>query len=293
MAAHAPVPAGTDALYLHIREASVREPIHVLLLSGEQHPHVREEAREPERGVHRPNQARSSALFDHTVCFLDSPLRLRPVFNASRRHISVEAVGIEGQVFSIALHDGDALQVRLAASLVQLIGALVHQRHVGRRHVLHDALCAESSSTSNVHNLEVRAVKLGGNESIISHVHRPVPRVHNVVINNGQILVEPFGLVLVLDHTRLKDAPALGSGGLRDAALPGCEVALPQSSCAEGWALALPQRSLRHTGPVRSLAAVHLLHSNLSEPGNADRTLNAGEHVALILQQGALGKGLG
>lgn len=231
-------------------------------------------------------------------------------------------------------------------------------------------------------HLEVRAVKLGGNESIISHVHRPVPRVHNVVINNGQILVEPFGLratapwllsdhtqlldhsdkhprmhtqrggahrhathlVLVLDHTRLKDAPAavissqsndtrsdnakiqirqrylhqhcaleqhcfckeviidairssfppaLGSGGLRDAALPGCEVALPQSSCAEGWALALPQRSLRHTGPVRSLAAVHLLHSNLSEPGNADRTLNAGEHVALILQQGALGKGLG
>lgn len=95
-------------------------------------------------------------------------------------------------------------------------------------------------------DLEVGTVQLGRGQRLVPHGHRPVPRIHNVIVHDRQILIEPLclrrsrdlacsqrravttpmlllahaaseagwrperrtRLVFVLDHARLKDAPA-------------------------------------------------------------------------------------
>ena len=63
------VPFGPDSLNFNVGEACGREPLHVLVLRGEEHPGVREEPGHWERGVHGADEARHAP-------WLDDPVRL-------------------------------------------------------------------------------------------------------------------------------------------------------------------------------------------------------------------------
>lgn len=78
-------------------------PVDVLLLGGEEHPRVGEEAGEPEGGVNRPDDARQTTRAQNPVRLGDAPLGLGPVLNATGRHIPVLAVRLEREVLRVAL----------------------------------------------------------------------------------------------------------------------------------------------------------------------------------------------
>lgn len=80
----AAVPLWSDSLELDILEPSLLEPLDVLFFLGEEHPHVGEEAGQPEGRVHGANQTSHPTHPQDPVGLLDSPLRIRPVLNAAR-----------------------------------------------------------------------------------------------------------------------------------------------------------------------------------------------------------------
>ena len=84
------VPLWSDPLELNIPEPRGFEPLNVLLFSGEQHPHVGEEARQPEGRVHRADQTSLPAEPEDPVGFLDSPLRVGPVLDAGTIIIRIQ-----------------------------------------------------------------------------------------------------------------------------------------------------------------------------------------------------------
>lgn len=57
--------------------------LHVFVLCGEEHPGIRKQARQPEGGMHRANEAGKSTRLGDPVCFADASLRLRPVLYAA------------------------------------------------------------------------------------------------------------------------------------------------------------------------------------------------------------------
>ena len=124
--------------------------------------------------------------------------------------VSVEAVGGEGQVLGVALHDGDPLERLLLPGLLELVRGLVEQRDVLRVDVLDDPERGEAGAAADVDDLEVAAVEVGGLERVVAHVLGPVARVDDVVVDDGEEAVEPEGLLLVLDEPRRRRGPRGG-----------------------------------------------------------------------------------
>ena len=127
--------------------------------------------------------------------------------------VSVEGVGGEREVLSVALHDGDPLECLLLARLLELVRGLVEQRDFLRVDVLDDAERGEAGAAADVDDLEVAAVELGGLQRVVAHVLGPVARVDDVVVHDGEEAVEPEGLLLVLDEARRRDGPRRGGRG--------------------------------------------------------------------------------
>lgn len=80
--ANATVPLGANPLKLNVLETSFREPLNVLFLLGEKHPHICKEARKPEGWVDWANETCFPTYLENSVGFSNTPLRVRPVLNA-------------------------------------------------------------------------------------------------------------------------------------------------------------------------------------------------------------------
>mmetsp|Transcript_5003 Transcript_5003/g.9412 ORF Transcript_5003/g.9412 Transcript_5003/m.9412 type:complete len:220 (-) Transcript_5003:265-924(-) len=201
MPADTAVPRGADALDLYICKASLCEPVNVLSFGGKEHPEVCHHARQPEGGVHRAYQAGHSTGLEDTVRLADSALRVRPVLDTASRRVSVGRVGFKREVLRVTLDDCDTLKFRLGASLCELMRGLVQKSNVLWLHFLHNSQSAESRATAHIVHLQIRGIQLSHGERVVAHVHRPVARVHNVIVHYGQESVEPEGFLLVLDQT--------------------------------------------------------------------------------------------
>mmetsp|Transcript_55111 Transcript_55111/g.130799 ORF Transcript_55111/g.130799 Transcript_55111/m.130799 type:complete len:413 (-) Transcript_55111:2-1240(-) len=203
--ADAVVPRRADARHLHVLEPRLVEPIQVFRLGGEEHPRVREKARNRVRGEHRPDHARLPARLENTVRLADPTLGLRPVLDTASRDVAILAVRLERQFLGIALDDGHALERVLGARLGQLVRRLVHQHQAGgRRARLKDADGAESSAATHVDHVHVRA-NVRRLQRRHAHVVGPVTRVDNVVVHDREVPVEPERLRLVLDEAQLRE----------------------------------------------------------------------------------------
>jgi len=84
MPSDATVPLWSNPFQLDILEPSLLEPLDVLFFLGEEHPHVGEEAGEPEGWVHRADHTSCPTKPQDPVGFLDSSLRIRPILDAAR-----------------------------------------------------------------------------------------------------------------------------------------------------------------------------------------------------------------
>lgn len=58
-------------------------------------------------------------------------------------------------------------------------------------------------------DLQVRAVQLGRDQGRIPHVNRPVSGVDYVVVDDGEVAIEPVGLALVLDQSQLPNGTSV------------------------------------------------------------------------------------
>lgn len=84
---------------------------------------------------------------------------------------------------------------------------LVEQRDVLRVDALDDPERGEPRPAADVDDPELAAVEVGGLEGVVPHVLRPVARVNDVVVDDGEEAVEPERLLLVLDEPRLRHRP--------------------------------------------------------------------------------------
>lgn len=78
------VPFGTDPFQFNILKSSLLKPLNVFFFLRKKHPHVSKEAREPEGWVYRTDHTSYSSKFQHPICFLDSTLRIRPIFDTGK-----------------------------------------------------------------------------------------------------------------------------------------------------------------------------------------------------------------
>mmetsp|Transcript_226 Transcript_226/g.397 ORF Transcript_226/g.397 Transcript_226/m.397 type:complete len:221 (-) Transcript_226:69-731(-) len=200
---------------LDVLKARLGEPLDVLAFLWEQHPDVGKEAGDGPGGVDGADEAGGATWLDHSVGLRNPTLWLRPILDASCGHISVELVRLKRKVLRVALDDGDVPQWRLRLCLFELMRALVQQRHVRRGHVFHHAKRSEPSSATNVDNLQVRIIKFSDTQRVLAHILRPVTWVHDVVVDDGEVAVEPEGLVFVLDQSRRRaEVAAVGGAGV-------------------------------------------------------------------------------
>ena len=88
---------------------------------------------------------------------------------------------------------------RLGARTLELVGALVEHRHVGRVHARHDALGGEAGPGARVEHRQplLEPTRIQRQRA---HRGRPEERVDPAVVPQGEEPVEPEGLAFVLDQ---------------------------------------------------------------------------------------------
>ena len=97
MPAISAVPCGSNSLQLHICETGLGEPINVLLLRREQHPHVGEEAGKPVGGMDGSNEAGLATLLNDAVSLLDTTLGIGPILDAEKKNEGSQRIVVESQ----------------------------------------------------------------------------------------------------------------------------------------------------------------------------------------------------